>query len=240
MMLKNILFDYRMQLTWKTVQKQFVSIIICTYWVFLIPSWSNGMNNAFLISFLVLGICTFMESRIFSNQVPKMFYLCPISREERRNYVVLGYWIRTITPVIVFIIIQCILMITKLTLLKDVIVGGVHLIIFSMAMNLYVGETEEQQRRTKKNNEVLAAVNLWHMWSVVSLCISSYFALDLRFTMEDMKDMPGFYVASAIVFLIAALPTLFFIKCYYPKIMNDVSSYESRKGMIENEYSHCN
>ncbi len=109
-MLKMVISDYRMDL--KRIVKESkavdwtVRLMVAEYFCFMLTIYSNGKllghgrQKVWSMVLYILIVISLGMGSFHSNRLGKMFYLLPVSQQDRRNYLLAGYWFRILLAVL--------------------------------------------------------------------------------------------------------------------------------------------
>lgn len=92
-MLKLVLNEYRCRF-WMMLQAQIGKFILFLWWTYFYDMFMmrlNIMKYSLGMLPLLLG---FFLSRMFPNQLSKLLFLCPISKQDRKKYLIMAYKMR--------------------------------------------------------------------------------------------------------------------------------------------------
>lgn len=107
-------------------------MVLCTYLLLLIPVlWLEKSSNEELVRYFITAIPLLVSMLLLSihdNAIPKMMHLCPISRSEKREYLILHYLVNITIAFAVFVI----------PLLVALILGFINVINFGIILVLIV------------------------------------------------------------------------------------------------------
>lgn len=142
-MYKLILHDYVQHFKESFKKTNCIPWLIDFYWIFPCCFFFQASINKWLIYFLSIIPFTFsiLLSRMYGGKMSKTFYLCPLSKEQRKNYIKSGIKLRVILSATLYILLNFIPMILGMILLW-VFVAQLLLLIFSAACyNMYCQPT---------------------------------------------------------------------------------------------------
>lgn len=165
-------------------------------------------------------IIALMLSRMYCGLMGKNFYLCPLSKEQRKSYFIAGMKLRITFPIVLFIILDGILMIIKF---ESLFLFFAKLFVISCAavsFNIYCQPIVKSDNITQRRYPLLGN---YELHSVLAQCFSIFNLL--VFSNWDNLD-----VFSIIVAVIGISLQLYIciqlIRKFYPQIICQTEYFE--------------
>ena len=172
-MLKNILYDYwngRKQ-AWKNIhESRIYTMIFIAVWYSIILGNSTEWNDILWIQEFVSFTACILLVRMYPNQLSKMLILCPMSKKERKQYLVTGYVFRIMINLIVYVIGEILVIMFYKQFRWEQLGGLVVLFVFSIAENLYFVPKKNMQYGMKREYDTSVSMSvLNYILEIVSL-----------------------------------------------------------------------
>lgn len=102
-MVKYIINDYFIRLNPRNVKKEDLRFLPIYIWCFLMCIESMEVDKGiFFCSYMTSAMIGMAFSYLCGRTLPKIFYLLPMSKEERQQYVTIGFNIRLLIPQIIY------------------------------------------------------------------------------------------------------------------------------------------
>ena len=222
-MLRMVISEYRMQLKKHGVMSYikkvlFVIIAILVVKVYYPLDW--------LMYCAAYGV-TFVSALHFSvtctSSLPTILYLCPMDERERVGFFLVGYAVKTLIPMALYAGITC-MFVTQISWL-DFLFGLLHTLMFSLALNLCMGEREVTRT-------TLMVAKIEEQGRLVAGLVSFSFFLYSMGRLLYLTDGEVSKLGVRIYLcyeLIIILLFCFYMKTYYPAVKRAAASYEGEE-----------
>lgn len=222
-MLRMVTNEYRMQLKKQGVMTYikkvlFVMIIILVPKVYYPFDWLM-----YCVAYVVSFVSALHFSTTCTSSLPTILYLCPMDEGERVRFFRVGYVVKTLIPMALYVGIACIY-VTQISWF-DFLFGLLHTLMFSLALNLYMGE-----REVARTTLMAVKIEDQGRWGAGLLFFSLFlYSMGMLFYQAEGE------VSKLVVriFLCYELITIsifcFYMKTYYPVVKRAAASYEGEE-----------
>lgn len=216
----------------KKVFKQFINYYIYLYLMFLAPVilHLSGKYVLFYYSAILPMIFSMLLFTMYGEGVNKTLYLCPLSREDRRQYFLISWGIRAGLPSLSSLLFESVLCICGWISPITALLVVSSIVFFSSALGLYrnTQEISRQDSRLAHHGAWSAAVLLLGLFDIIFLAAIVGDVEEPRFTVGEV-------VLTLVLFFAHALTALTVILKYFRPVMEGLVCYEKVKcGKVEN------
>ncbi len=98
-------------------------------------------------------LLTLLASRMYANSLPKIMYLCPMSREERKRYLWTGFYLRNFVFIFLFLLLNIGMFISGYGSVTNMILLTLIFISFSLASNTFFKQIFRAKLSWKEERE---------------------------------------------------------------------------------------
>ena len=176
-----------------------------------------GLNYYFTFIPFIIAL---MLSRMYSGLMGKTFYLCPLSKEQRKSYFITGMKLRIIVPILLFIILDGILLIVKF---ESLFLFFAKLFVISCAavsFNIYCQPVLKKPNSSERTYPLLGN---YEVYNILAQCFAIFNILLL--INWDSFDILGI-IALTICFSIQTYLCIQLIRKFYPQIICQTEYFE--------------
>lgn len=223
-MLKLVLNDYKCQMKHAFSNLHYTDWFIYIY--LLIFPTIHGIYAFFYYSSMFSMIFGLLLSRMYPNQLSKTMHLCPLTKEEKRQYIETGFRLRIAVPMSFYLILNGVFV--MLGWLFPVYYMGMAFILFIYLNSVNIYCLPEK----KSPNEVGRIYNLpgsYELWNVLIQVFGILGTLILASAQMDVKN-PVTAFEKCVIGSCILLEFLVFLKIrftYYKPVMERAVNYEN-------------
>lgn len=222
-MYKTILHDYFYH--YKT---GFKNILLGGNWYFyfyaliMVPMLNHDtMLEYQYIAGILPMLLSLLLSRMYGGQMSKTFFLCPLSKEQRTQYVREGIFLRIGLSVMVFLVLNLILLSLEQLSWFMFLAELYIMLLYAISVNIYCQPAAINKRTNQKYYPLLGNYELWNIFAQISGIIN----LLLLSTYEG-TEVAWEYILATLLFLLQLVFTIVIIKKFYRQIIRQVTYYE--------------
>lgn len=164
---------------------------------------------------------------VYAGTVNKVFYLCPLSGDERRKYFVVSWGIRAGLPVFFSLLFEAVLCLLNRVSLQTAFLVVLTVAFFSAAMSVYAGSMNRNSSGAARSGGMPAG---YTAWGAVILMLGIFAMFFLTALVGDVKK-PRFNgmvtVFMWMLFFAHALAVLFVTARYFRRAIGCMVCYEN-------------
>lgn len=139
-MIKYIIKDYFILLNPRNIKKEDLRILFVYLFCFVESIIAMEVDKGiFFYSYIVSAMIGIAFSYLCGKKPDKIFYLLPMSKKERTQYVTIGFKIRLIIPEIIYCLWAGVLLLFSMISWQDYLTGAVMLLICNAAVQTASG-----------------------------------------------------------------------------------------------------
>ncbi|MDO5293131.1 MAG: hypothetical protein Q4F05_10310 [bacterium] len=231
-MIKLVLTEYRqtMKEGFKnlfTTGRVFVIIYIL---VMIVPVYEPGLEKLMLYYCDIIPLAlAVMFTGMYPNRLSKTLFLCPMSKEQRMNYLKTGFWLRAAVPIVVYFILNTIALLAG----KSSLIGTIGMLLpltsAILAQNLWIQTKGEDPKRGQKLAFSYKRYQSCYLFVTILGILSAVLFSILRANIDHANRNELIYIISLV--LIQILLMLYEMKTYYRKVMSIMSDYEKTEAL---------
>lgn len=166
-------FRYNFKPGLKSCYNQFAEWYIYFYMLVMVPLlMREKMNEAAYYGLLIPMLVGILASRIYGGRMDKALFLCPVTVQQRKEFYLLSYWIRTLGAAFLLLL-NCLLLYLfgKMTLFGAVVSLLVGLP-FLFAVNVYCRPREKSSAALGRKYDLPGSYELWNVGLQIAALIS--------------------------------------------------------------------
>lgn len=175
-------------------------------------------------------ICALMLFGVYGGRVNKVFYLCPLSADERRKYFVVAWGIRAAIPVFLSVLFEAVLCVLHRVSLPTAFLVVLTVAFFSAAMSMYAGSMSLDGSGTAQAGAMPPG---YTVWGAIVLLLGIFVMFFLVALVGDVKK-PRFHgmvtVFMWILFFAHMLAVTFVTARYFRRSVRCMACYENKRG----------
>ena len=227
-MLKRVLYDYIKSFRWKNIARvtttnPFVSLQVIIY-ALLVAPWLNEITKseqgiAYYYFWAVPLLVGMVGMENLSLRLPQIMFLCPMNRQERKQYIRLVYWIRIMLPVMLQLFAGVILTVCRIMIPGMVVMNAVGTFSVLAAISIIPALALPFEERKADDNMISVACIVYAV-----ICALSQMAMSLLIE-EFMSDRETLYgIVLIMIFLMLGCDIMLLKRL--PKTLEKCSNYE--------------
>lgn len=229
-MFKFVLSDYRRQ-AWSALKSAFVfENWYFFFYMSIIPPIMFSLNwyQAY-IYYSIFGPMLFgiLLARMYPNRISKTLLLCPMTLADRKNYLIIGFKIRIVSSLLLFLICNIPLFCMGKVMILHFSVTFVFLLLVLVSVNIYCNPIVNAQSAFAKEYDLPGYYPIWEV-AVKLVGIFGMLALaNIQMKRLDYFEDEVVLVLAALLFLTELGLCIKMIKTYYKPVMEQAMYYTS-------------
>lgn len=228
-MLRRALFDYISSFRWRNIKKAYkyntsVFFIMLPFYIYQITNAliKDTEASICLLPWLFIFMFGTMGLELVPLRLPKLMFLCPMNRKERKQYISIMYWLKIVIPSILEVLVG---MIGVMCGIWDSYVAIICVFLIFSGM-IYLANEPTKGKRTVVKKSVLVILG---MLIVISVLIYVAFCVDKM--KQGIYGRPYILLAALVSIAILDIVCLRML----PNLIEESSNYEERFDIIKSQ-----
>lgn len=224
-MLKLVLSEYRCRFC-MMLQAQISKFILFIWWTYFYMMFMMRLDFARYSMGMLPLLLGFFLSRMFPNQLCKLLFLCPMSQEDRKKYMMTAYKARIGIPIFLYFVIS--LFAVRLEQIPAIQYLGISLLVisFNLGVNMHHAllSLEIVRMEGEKDYKLSFAYGILSLFAQFTAWITMIFFASVG--MHGMEQHIENVILLIMVFLEILLNAAICVICYKP-VMQYGMNYEN-------------